>query len=58
MNIAFFASYNGSSAHAITDACLNGDLTASPVFLLSNNPGAKALEWSENKGLKTVWLWG
>ncbi len=53
MNIAFFASYNGSSAHAITDACLNGDLIASPVLLITNNPNATALEWAENKGLKT-----
>ena len=56
MNIAFFASYNGSSAQAITDACLNGDLTASPVLMISNNAKAKALEWSENKGLKTACL--
>ena len=53
MNIAFFASYNGSSAHAITDACLAGDLIASPVLLITNNPNAAALEWAENKGLKT-----
>lgn len=56
MNLAFFASYNGSSAHAITDACLNGDLIASPVLLITNNKNAKALEWAEKKGLKTVCL--
>lgn len=56
MNIAFFASYNGSAAHAITDACLNGDLIASPVLLMTNNPDAKAIEWAENKGLKTIVL--
>lgn len=54
MNLAFFASGNGSSAQAITDACLNGDLIASPVLLISNNPDAKALEWADNKGLKTA----
>ncbi len=53
MNLAFFASYNGSSAHAITDACLEGALSASPTLLLTNNESANALEWSENKGLKT-----
>ena len=53
MNLAFLASYNGSSAHAITDACLNGDLIASPVLLITNNPEAKALEWAESRGLKT-----
>ncbi len=54
MNIAFFASYNGSSAHAITDACLENDIIATPVLLITNNPDAKALEWAENKGLKVA----
>lgn len=54
MNIAFLASYNGSSAHAITDACLNGDLIASPVLMITNNAKSSALEWAENKGLKTT----
>ena len=53
MNLAFFASYNGSSAHAITDACLSGDIIASPVLLITNNAKAGALTWSENKGLKS-----
>ncbi len=56
MNIAFLASYNGSSAHAITDACLNRDLIASPVLLITNNKNSTALEWAENKGLKTACL--
>ena len=54
MNLAFFASYNGSSAHAITDACLEGEIIAAPTLLITNNPEAKALEWAENKGLKTA----
>ncbi len=53
MNIAFLCSYNGSSAHAITDACLEGDIMATPVLLITNNAKASALEWAENKGLKT-----
>ncbi|HPD82253.1 MAG: phosphoribosylglycinamide formyltransferase [Alphaproteobacteria bacterium] len=52
MNLAFLASYNGSSAQAITDACLNGDLIAAPILMISNNPASSALKWSENKGLK------
>jgi len=52
MNIAFFASYNGSSAHAITDACLSNEIMATPVLLVTNNPDAQALEWAQNKGLK------
>ncbi|MEM6811066.1 MAG: phosphoribosylglycinamide formyltransferase [Pseudomonadota bacterium] len=53
MNFAFFASHNGSSAHGITDACLAGELMASPTLLITNNENAKALEWAENKGVKT-----
>lgn len=56
MNIAFLASYNGSSAHAITDACLSGDLIAAPSLLITNNTKASALEWAENKGVKTACL--
>jgi phosphoribosylglycinamide formyltransferase-1 len=56
MNIAFLASYNGSSAKAITEACFNGDLVASPVLLITNNASAGALEWAENFGLKTAIL--
>ncbi len=56
MNLAFLASYNGSSAQAITDACLEGDLIASPVLLITNNAKASALNWAENKGLKTAIL--
>jgi phosphoribosylglycinamide formyltransferase-1 len=55
-NLAFFASYNGSSAQVITDACFHGDLIASPILLITNNPNAKALEWAKEKGLKTVLL--
>jgi len=54
MNIAFLASYNGSSAHAITDACLEGTLSASPTLLISNNQEANAFEWAKNKGLRTA----
>ena len=56
MNIAFLASYNGSSAHAITDACLEGEIIAAPSLLISNNENATAFEWAENKGLKTACL--
>jgi phosphoribosylglycinamide formyltransferase-1 len=56
MNIAFLASYNGSSAHAITNACLEKELTAVPALIISNNATASALEWAENKGLKTTCL--
>ena len=53
MNIAFLASHNGSSAKAITDACLEGELQAAPTLLISNNPDSAALQWAEDKGLRT-----
>ena len=53
MNICFFASYNGSSARAITDACFEGELRAAPTLLITNNADAAALEWAEAKGLKS-----
>lgn len=56
MNIAFLASYNGSSAKAITDACFEGELRASPTLMISNNAGSTALEWADDKGLKTACL--
>lgn len=56
MNIAFLASHNGSSAKAITDACFNDDIKASPTLMISNNAKSKALEWSADKGLKTICL--
>lgn len=54
MNIAFLASYNGSSAKAITNACLEGELLARPCLMISNNPNSVALQWSADKGLKTA----
>lgn len=54
INIAFFASHNGSAARAITDACLSGLLPAEPVLLISNNPDSKALDWARAAKLKTA----
>lgn len=53
MNIAFMASYNGSSAKAITDACLEGEIIAAPTLMICNNNDANALVWAEERGLKT-----
>ena len=53
MNIGFLASHNGSSALAITDACFSGDLVASPTLMISNNASSKALQWAQDRGLKT-----
>jgi phosphoribosylglycinamide formyltransferase-1 len=54
INIAFLASHNGSSARAITDACLSGILPAEPKLLISNNPDSKALEWARAAKLQTA----
>lgn len=54
MKIAFFASHNGSAARAISEACLNGSLNATPVLLVSNNPGSKALDWAKELRVKTA----
>jgi len=54
MNIAFLASYNGSSALAITEKCFEGDLRASPAMMISNNANSNALKWASDKGLKAI----
>lgn len=54
MNIAFLASHNGSSALAITNACINGTLEANPVLLISNNPDCGAIKWAKDLQLKTA----
>ena len=56
MNIAFLASYNGSSAKAITESCFEGDIRAAPTLMISNNGDSAALEWAKDKGLKTICL--
>lgn len=54
MNIAFLASHNGSSARAITNACINGALEAKPLLLISNNPDCGAIKWAKDLQLKTA----
>ncbi len=53
MRLAFFASYNGSSAKAITQACKDGILDATPVLLISNNPDCAAFQWANDAKIKT-----
>ncbi len=56
MRIGFLASHNGSSARAITKACDEGILNASPVLLISNNADCAAFEWAKEFRLKTYCL--
>jgi len=54
MRLAFLASHNGSAAHAITAACKDGTLDATPVILISNNTNSAAITWAKDLGLKTA----
>lgn len=54
MRIAFLASHNGSAAKAITAACKDGLLTATPVLLISNNPDSRSLDWARDLKVKTA----
>lgn len=54
MKIGFLASHNGSAARSITSACLNGQLQAQPVLLVTNNPESKALDWAKELCVKTA----
>ena len=54
--LAFFASHNGSSAKAITQACAQGILEAEPVLLISNNASCSAFIWAKDAGIKTYCL--
>src|SRR5688572_17211803 len=56
MRIGFLASHNGSWAKAITKACDDGILNASPTLLVSNNPDCPAFEWAKEFKLKTCCL--
>ncbi len=49
--LAFLASYNGSSAKAIVQACKDGLIFAKPVLMLSNNADSRALQWAAAEGL-------
>ncbi len=52
--LAFFASYNGSAARAITAAAKRHDIAGTPVLLIVNNPDAGALAWAQSEGLLTL----
>lgn len=43
MQLAFFASHNGSNMQAVLDACKTGYLAAQPCVVISNNSDAEAL---------------
>lgn len=49
--LAFLASHNGSAARAITKACGEGIIPATPLLMISNNPDSGALTWAQEQGL-------
>ncbi|GGK23566.1 phosphoribosylglycinamide formyltransferase [Deinococcus malanensis] len=56
MRLGFLASHGGSAARHITAACVSGELSATPVALLSNNSRSPALAWAHEAGLASVHL--
>lgn len=56
--VAFLASYNGSSARAITSAAAEGRLDVDPVLLVHNNADAPAQHWARDAGLRVERLSG
>jgi len=56
MNIAIFASGNGSNLQAIVDAVDGGGIKAGIALVVSDNGGAYALERARKAGIKTVVL--
>ena len=51
MNIAVFASHNGSDLQAIIDACKSGKINARVCAVLSNNADSRALQRAEASGI-------
>ena len=56
MNIAVFASHNGSDLQAIIDACKTGVLDAVVCAVLSNNAGARALRRAKEAGIDNYYI--
>jgi len=56
MNIAVFASGNGTNLQAIIDAIKKGVIKARLALVVSNNPDAHALTRAKNAGLETFVL--
>jgi len=56
MNLAFFASHNGSNMQAVIDACNSGDLKAKPCAVISNNSDSGALARARQEGIPAYHL--
>jgi len=51
LNIAVFASHNGSNLQAIIDACRLGEIKANVCVVLSNNSDSRALQRAADAGI-------
>ncbi|MCL2615410.1 MAG: phosphoribosylglycinamide formyltransferase [Dehalococcoidia bacterium] len=51
LNIAVFASHNGSNLQAIIDACNSGAMKANVCVVLSNNSDSRALQRAADAGI-------
>ncbi|OGO07808.1 MAG: phosphoribosylglycinamide formyltransferase, partial [Chloroflexi bacterium RBG_13_60_9] len=56
MNLAFFASHQGSDMQAVIDACKSGTLRATPCAVISNNSGSMALARAVREGIPAYHL--
>lgn len=54
LRLGFLASGNGSSAAAIVNAVVAGELAAEPRLLVSNKKTAPAFAWAQARGLPTL----
>ena len=51
VRLAIFISGRGSNMKTLVEACLDGDVAAKPVLVLSNSYSAAGLEWASEQGL-------
>lgn len=51
VRLAIFISGRGSNMKTLVEACLDGEVVAKPVLVLSNSYSAAGLEWASEQGL-------
>lgn len=54
--LGFLASGRGSNMQSIIDACESGQLSATPVIVISNNQDSEALQRGQRHGLASLYL--
>ena len=56
MRLGFLSSHGGSTARAVTAACQQGELDATPALLISNNSASAVMQWAPTSGLPRLHL--